>query len=518
MATVAAPPVSPLASRITPFERRIIMFGTMLSVMMQVLDTTIANVALPHMQTSLNATPETVTWVLTSYIVASAVAMPITGWLADRVGRKPLMLGAILAFTIASGLCALATSVPEMVLFRLIQGIAGALIIPISQATQLDINPPERMAKAMVIFSMGTLLGPVLGPLVGGWLTENFNWRWCFLINLPFGLLSMAILVRFLPSVEKVERRFDVFGFTLLALTLGSLQMMLDRGQQQDWFSSWEICIEAGLVVGAGWMFVVHMLTARNPVIDPALFADRNYTTTLLMSILLSTVVIAGAALLPPMLQRLMGYTVLDSGLMSAPRGFGSMVAMVIVARTTRLDPRIMVLTGTALAAASLWFMTAFSLEMDSQPVMIANFIQGFGTGLTWIPLTVIGFATISHRLRTSAAAIVALARSLGGSVGISIVTTVLARNIQTSHSDLAAQVTPQSMPVLDPSVIGMIGSGGDRVMAMLDAEINRQAAMVAYIDDLHMMMIATIAALPLILFLQKPASVEAGDRPLVME
>jgi DHA2 family multidrug resistance protein len=515
MATAASAPASPLASRITAFERRMIMFGTMLSVFMQVLDTTIANVALPHMQTSLNATPETVTWVLTSYIVASAVAMPITGWLADRVGRKPLILVAILAFTTASGLCALATSVPEMVAFRIVQGIAGALIIPISQATQLDINPPEMMAKAMVIFSMGTLLGPVFGPLVGGWLTENFNWRWVFLINLPFGLLSMAILARFLPNIDKIKRRFDLFGFALLALTLGSLQMMLDRGQQQDWFASWEICIEIGLVIGAGWMFVVHLLTARDPVIDPALFADRNFAATLLMSIVLSTVVIAGAALLPPMLQRLMGYTVLDSGLMSAPRGFGSMVAMVIVARTTRFDPRIMVLIGMVLAAASLWFMTAFNLEMDSRPVMIANFIQGFGTGLTWIPLTVLGFATISHRLRTSAAAIVALARSLGGSVGISIVTTVLARNIQTSHSDLAALITPQSMPPLDPSVIGMIGSGGDRVMAMLDAEINRQAAMVAYIDDFQMMMIATIVALPLILLLQKPANAEA---PLVLE
>ena len=237
--------------------------GVILGMLMQVLDTTIANVALPHMQASLSATRETISWVLTSYIVASAIAIPITGWLADKVGRKPLFIWAVIAFTVASLLCAVAQSLTEMVLFRAVQGVAGAFIVPLAQATLFDINPKEKHGSAMALFGAGVMIGPIMGPVLGGWLTDSYDWRWVFLINLPVGALAALLMARCMPKIPKVSRHFDMFGFAMLAIGLAALQMMLDRGEQLDWFSSWEIRIELGLAIAGFWMFVVHMFTAR---------------------------------------------------------------------------------------------------------------------------------------------------------------------------------------------------------------------------------------------------------------
>jgi MFS transporter, DHA2 family, multidrug resistance protein len=515
----AFPPPSPLASQLTNFERTMIMLGSMMSTLMQLLDTTIANVALPHMQTSLGATTESITWVLTSYIVASAVAIPITGWLSDRIGRKQLYVGATFAFTVFSALCAVATSLPEIVAFRILQGIAGAFVVPIGQAILFDINPPDKAAKAMTIFGLGALVGPAVGPVLGGWLTENFNWRWVFLINLPVGLLSATLLIRFLPSTEQSKQRFDIFGYALLAIAIGAMQMMLDRGQQEDWFQSWEIWIESGLVLAAGWMFVVHLFTTKESIFDPAIFADRNFTMTLIFSTVMGLVLLGGSALVPPLLQRLLGYTVLQSGLLAAPRGIGSIVAMLVATRTNnRVDPRLMIFFGTCMMAFSLWIMTGYTLQMDQHLVIMTGLMQGFGMGLCWVPISLLGFATIAPHLRTSAAGMMTLFRNIGGSIGISVMSTVLARNMQTSHSDLASQITPSSTPVLDPGVLGMVGNAGQSVMAMLDAEINRQAAMVAYIDDFKMMMIGTLLSLPLILLLRNPGAAEPIDQPIMMD
>jgi len=258
-------------------KRTLVTIAVIMAMLMQVLDTTIANVALPHMQTALGATRETVNWVLTSYIVASAIAIPITGWLSDRVGRKRLFVWSVIGFTIASVLCAVAQNLPEMVAFRILQGIAGAFLVPLAQAVMFDINPPEKHARAMSLFGAGVMVGPILGPVLGGWLTDSFNWRWVFLVNLPIGIVAALLMIRYLPGSETVKRRFDVFGFALLALAIGGLQMMLDRGEQLDWFESWEIWVWAGLAIGGAWMFVVHMMTARQPIFDPAMFKDRNF-------------------------------------------------------------------------------------------------------------------------------------------------------------------------------------------------------------------------------------------------
>src|ERR1044072_6207793 len=253
-------------------ERLIVTVGGMMAGLLQVLDTTIANVALPPMQASLSATQDTINWVLTSYIVASAIALPISGWLADKGERKRLLPISVVAFPVPSVLCAAATSLPEMVLFRALQGVGGAFIVPLAQATLFDINPREKHGSAMALFGGGVMIGPILGPVLGGWLTDNYNWRWVFLVNLPVGILCILIMMRFMPKTETHERKFDMFGFALLAIALASLQFCLDRGEQKDWVSSPEILIEAGLAIAAAWMFVVHMITAKEPLFERAMF------------------------------------------------------------------------------------------------------------------------------------------------------------------------------------------------------------------------------------------------------
>jgi DHA2 family multidrug resistance protein len=367
----------------------------------------------------------------------------------------------------------------------------------------------------MSIWGAGVIMGPIFGPVLGGWLTESFNWRWVFIVNLPVGVIAAVLLLRYLPGTERLKRKFDLFGFTLLAVALGALQMMLDRGQQRDWFDSWEIWIELGLAIGAAWMFLVHMLTDDDPIFELKIFADRNFVTALAVMGAAGALMMGGLALLPPMLQGLMGYSVLQSGLLTAPRGIGTFISMIVAGRLAgRVDPRLMVGTGIALMALSLWQMSGFSLEMGRTPVVLSGLVQGLGMGLIFIPLNLLAFATLAPRFRTNGASLMNLMRSLGGSVGISVLVAMLARNLQVSHSDLAAQVTPASMPPVDPSLLSLLGNGGHALLAMLDAEINRQAAMIAYLDDFYLMMFVTLAALPLVLLLRKPPPLRPGPPP----
>ena len=493
-------------------ERALVTTAVILAMLMQVLDTTIANVALPHMQTSLGATRETVNWVLTSYIVASAIAIPITGWLAEQVGRKRLFVWSVIAFTIASLLCALAQNLTEMVIFRVIQGVAGAFLVPLAQAVMFDINPPERHGRAMAMFGAGVMIGPILGPVLGGWLTENFNWRWVFLVNLPVGLLALVMLIRFLPATPRLKRPFDLFGFALLALALGGLQMMLDRGEQLDWFASWEIWLECGLALAGLWMFGVHMLTGRNPIFEPAMFRDRNFVTGLLFMAVTGIMLLAGLALLPPLLQGLFGFSVLQSGFLTMPRGVGTLISMILVGRLVgRIDARLLILVGMSLMTLSLWQMSGFSLAMDRQPIIVSGLIQGLALGFIFVPLNTVAFGTIDPKFRTTAASLLNLSRSIGGSIGISIVTVLLARNLQVSHSDLASHVTQSSLPQVSPALTQGAPPLTDAAVALLDAEINRQALMIAYIDDFYLMMIISLCAIPLLLLLRKSRAAPGG-------
>ena len=508
-----------IEQKLDPTTRLLVTIAMMLAVFMQVLDQTIANVALPHIQASLGATPESVNWVLTSYIVAAAITIPISGWLADRIGRKRLILLAVFGFTIASLLCAIATSLPEMVAFRILQGISGAFLVPLAQATLFDINPRERHGQAMALFGGGIMTGPILGPVLGGWLTDTFDWRWVFLVNLPIGALAMLMLWRYLPKRALNPRKFDLFGFALLGIALASLQMLLDRGQQLDWFHSTEVWIEAGLAVSAFWMFIIHTITGRDPLFEKSMFADRNFATGMLFMAVTGVLLLAGLALLPPLLQRLYGYSVFQSGLLTAPRGFGTLIAMLVAGRLIgRVDLRILVTISLGLMGWSLYLMTGFAIDMGSRPVVLSGIVQGLGLGLMVITMQTLAFTTLAPKHRTSASSLLNLSRNIAGSFGISLFTTLLARNLQTAHADLAAHVTDQTMPSAATTIINGLGVSAQSALALVDAEINRQAAFIAYLDDFWIMMWLTFAAIPLVLLLRPGRSGASDGQPMVAD
>ncbi|MDX5983791.1 MULTISPECIES: DHA2 family efflux MFS transporter permease subunit [Sphingomonas] len=498
-------------------NRPLLTIGVMAATIMQILDSTIANVALPHMQASLSATSDTVTWVLTSYIVASAVAIPLTGWLADRIGSRNLFLGAVVGFVIASMLCGLASSLPEMVIFRVLQGVAAAFMNPLSQTVMMDINPRSKQAAAMSIWGMGIMVGPILGPVIGGWLTDNYDWRWCFYVNVPIGIACFLILWALLPSREIKKRGFDIFGFSMLAVAISAFQLMLDRGQTQDWFSSWEVWTEGMVALGAAWMFFVQLFTAKGPMFDRALFLNRNLLTGVGFMLVIGVLMTATLALLPPMLQSLYGYPVLTAGILLMPRGIGIVASMYVAGQLMKrqVDPRLMVGTGLLIAGWSLYDMTSWTLEMGQQPFIVTGLVQGIGLGLVFIPLNIIAFGTLDPRYRTEASSLMNLARNIGGSAGISVVTALLARNIQTAHSEIGQHIPDPGLVAKDPVVSSITGGATDTVLAMADGIVNKQAAMVAYLDDFKLMMILTLASIPLVLLLQRPAPPKAGDEPV---
>lgn len=519
-ATAPSPAARPAApgpgtAALQTSNRPLLTVGVMLATIMQILDSTIANVALPHMQPALGATADTVTWVLTSYIVASAIAIPITGWLSDRVGSRNLFLWSVVGFVIASALCGMAQNLEEMVAFRILQGISAAFMNPLSQTVMLDINPPERQSKAMAVWGMGIMVGPILGPVIGGWLTESYNWRWVFYVNLPLGIFCFAVLWWLLPSRPVKVRPFDVLGFSLLAIGIASLQLKLDRGQTEDWFSSGEVVVEALVAFIALWMFVVHLATGKRPMFDRDLFKNRNLVTGLAFMLVVGVVMMATMALLPPMLQRIYGYPVVDTGLLLMPRGFGIVFSMFIAAQLTQrgFDPRILVGFGFAVAAGSLYEMTTWTIVMGSQPFVVSGLIQGLGLGLVFMPLNQMAFATLPPQYRTEASSLMNLMRNIGASVGISAVTALLARNVQTSHADLAANITSDALSSYDLSSLQRFGMAADAALSMIDAEVNRQAAMIAYLDDFWAMAIVTALSVPLVVFLQKPPRPTSGEK-----
>jgi DHA2 family multidrug resistance protein len=465
------------------------------------------------MQGSVSASQDQITWVLTSYIVAAAIFTPLTGWLAGRFGRKKLMLWSITGFTLASGLCGIATNLGELVGFRLLQGLFGAALVPMSQAILLDINPPEKHGSAMAIWGMGAILGPIIGPALGGWLTDSYSWRWVFYINIPVGALAFMGFSAFLTETKDAGRvRLDFLGFAMLALAIGSLQMMLDRGQQQDWFSSTEICLEGASALTFGYLFVVHTLTARRPFVDLALFADRNFLVGSLLGFFLGVLIFSVLALLPPMLENLMHYPVVLTGLVTAPRGVGTMISMMLAGwLMKRVDTRILILVGLGLCAYSAYRMAGFSLAMDESLVITTGFIQGLGTGLVFVPLATIAFATLDTRFRNEGAAMFSLIRNIGSAIGISVLQAMTIRNTAVVHSRLVEGVRADN-PVLNAVAPGF-DFGVPAAIARLNGEISRQAAMVSYIDAFWGLFLVTLIIAPMVL-LMRPPRASAGGTP----
>jgi len=490
----------------TPLNRNMITGSIMLATIMQVVDTTIVNVALPHMQGSVSATQDQISWVLTSYIVAAAIFTPLTGVLADKFGRKRLFVACVIGFTLASMLCGAATSLEQLVLFRALQGALGAGLVPLSQAVLLDTYPREKHGSAMALWGMGVMVGPVLGPTLGGILTEYYSWRWAFYINLPFGVLAVLGILAFVPETPRAKRGFDFCVFALLSIAIGALQLMLDRGNSLDWFGSTEVVLEATTAGLALYMFLVHMFTADKPFIEPGLFADRNFTTGVLLMFMVGMMLLATMALLPPFLQNLLGFPVITAGYVLAPRGLGTMVAMMIVGRLVgRVDTRWLLITGLALMAWSLYDMTAFTADVGVYEIVYTGVLQGFGLGFIFVPLSTVAFATLAPRYRSEGTAMFSLIRNIGSSIGISVVVTVLGHEAQVSHATLAESITPFRAALQAPGVPELWSSFTANGLRALNGEVSRQALMQAYLNDFRFMMYMTFLAAPLLLLLRKP-------------
>lgn len=496
-------------------HRGLITASIMLATIMQVLDTTIANVALPMMTGDLGASRDTINWVLTSYIVAAAIMTPVTGWLSDRVGRRELFLISIAGFTVMSMLCGVAWNLESMVAFRVSQGLFGAAIVPLAQTFLLDINPRERHGQAMAIYGAGIMVGPIVGPTLGGWLTEVLNWRWVFFINLPVGIIAFLGAAAYLPNVARRLRGFDFFGFAMLSLGVGALQLMLDRGAEVDWFASAEVWIEMSLSLIGFWVFIIHTATSNESFIDRHIFRDRNFVTGLVFIFVVGVLLLASMALLPPMLAQLFNHSTTLTGLVMAPRGVGTMISMIVVGRLVRLvDGRLLVLTGLALTAWSLHMMAGFTPQMDDSLIIWSGVVQGLGLGLVFVPLNSIAFATLDPKYRTDGTALFSLVRNIGSSIGISIVTVLLTRNIQINHAEIAAGLTPFN-PNIQTMLPGAV-AGDPATLAQLDALVSQQAAMISYIDDFKLMMIVTLVAMPLALLLRKPKAAAMAGAPAV--
>lgn len=489
-------------------HRLIITCCTVGATLMQALDQTIANVALPYMQGSLSASFDEITWVLTSYITAAAIMTAPVGWLSSRFGRKYLFITCLTGFTITSMLCGAAQSLHQMVVFRLFQGMFGAALVPLSQATMLDIYPVEQRGSAMAIWGVGVMIGPILGPTLGGYLTEMYNWRYVFYINLPFGILATLGLVFFMPrSNPQSSLRFDWVGFIVLSLGIGGFQMMLDRGQDQDWFTSREIIIEAVLGGLGTYLFIVHMLTARRPFIPPALFKDRNFAAGVALMFATGTILVSSSSLMAPWLQNLANYPVDTAGLIMAPRGIGTMAAMVIAGRlAARWDPRMLMAAGILMVVWSVWDMTAWTPDVAQRRIIVTICVQGFGLGFIFIPLQVLAFATLPPLLRTDGASLFSLARNIGAAIGVSVTSSMLAHNTQALHSEIGASVNPFNRALQGVGEIhNQLDPATHHGAAMLDHIVNQQAQIIAYIDDYKMMIFTTLPALLLLLFMRRP-------------
>jgi MFS transporter, DHA2 family, multidrug resistance protein len=497
----------------------VITVSVMLATIMQALDSTIANVALPHMQGSFGATQDQMTWVLTSYIVAAAITIPLTGWLAGYAGRKLVFLVSIAGFTLASILCGIAETLPEMVIFRLLQGICGAALVPLSQAILFDINSQENFGKAMAIWGVGVTVGPIIGPALGGWLTEDYNWRWVFYINVPIGIFAYLGLHFFLPESPTKKSRFDFFGFFALSLGVGALQMMLDRGELKDWFGSTEIIIEAFMSGLGFYLFIVHTLTFKQPFLEPKLFKDRNFIAGNILIFVIGIVLFATLALIPPMLQNLLNYPVITAGLVTAPRGAGTMAGMFIVGRLIgHIDSRIIMGAGLLTTAYSLHQMATYSLQTDTWSIVFPGIVQGFGIGLAYVPLSTVAFSTLPAHLRNEGTSLYNLMRNLGSSIGISIVEALLTQNTQVVHSVLGEKLIPYNLAANSAYTANHIDTTTTAGLVNLNNVLTNQANMIAYIDDYQLMMVVTLAVLPLLFLLRVPKKIEATDHPIVMD
>ncbi len=407
--------------------------SVMLATFMVVLDSSVANVALPHIAGSLSASTDESTWVLTSYLVANAIMLPAAGWIARRIGRVRLLLLSILLFTLASLLCGMALTMPMLIVARVLQGIGGGGMQPLAQSILLESFPPRQHGTAMAAYGVGVIVAPVIGPTLGGWITDSYSWRWIFYINLPIGILALIMVNLYVEDPPYLRKAFhgaiDYLGFGLMALWLGTLQLVLDKGQEADWFAAPWICWTAAISTLALVTFIVRELTDHDPIVQLRIFRDRNFAMGTLITCTYGFVLYAATAMLPLFLQTLMGYSALQSGLSVSPRGLGAMASMVMVGLLVRkIDARYLMTFGFALLGASTWMLGNISLEIGMSSVVIPNILNGFAMGFVFVPLTTVTLSRLRKQEMGNATGIYNLMRNIGGSVGIATVTTMLVR------------------------------------------------------------------------------------------
>ena len=503
----------------------LIAVAVMSGTFMEVLDTTVVNVSLPHISGSLSSTTEEATWALTSYLVANAIILPMTGWLANQFGRKRLLLLSIAGFTISSFFCGFAPSLPFLIFFRIIQGATGGGLQPLSQAILMEAFPPAQRGKAMAFWAIGIVVAPMLGPVLGGWLTDNYSWRWVFYINIPIGVLAFSLIQRYIfdPAyIRRVAGSIDYIGMGLLTIGIGALQIVLDKGQQDDWFESrlivWLSIITVVSLVGLIW----RELRTDHPIVDLRVFKNRTYAAGVFLMTVLGFVLYGSTVLLPLLMQTLLGYPALSAGIATMPRGMASFLAMPIVgALISRVEPRKLLGVGVISVATSMYMFSHLNLNAGYWDFFWPMIIQGGAMGLLFIPLTTLTNAPIPKEQMGNATSIFNLMRNIGASIGIASVTTMLSRQQQIHTQELGANVTPYTpaaQQMFEQMRNTFIALGADvatatkQAYAALFGVVQQQAAMMSYNDTFRMMAYLALIMLPLILIMRRPKNVDAGE------
>jgi MFS transporter, DHA2 family, multidrug resistance protein len=495
MSNVAASPIA-----VPGLRRNMVTICAMTATIMQALDTTIANVALPYMQGSLSASQDQINWVLTSYIVAAAIMTAPVGWIANRFGRKRIFIVCSAGFTLASVLCGLAQDINQMVLFRLLQGVFGAALVPLSQAVMLDSYSLQERAKAMSIWGMGVMMGPIMGPSLGAWLTETYSWHWVFFVNLPFGIFTVLGLLVFMDETRKnSELRFDWFGFAALAIGIGAMQIALDRGEQLGWLESNEIIAEIIVSIAGFYYFFAHSLTTAKPFIQFAIFKDRNFVGGCVFMAVMGLVLFSTMALSSPYLQNVIGYPIITAGLLLATRGCGTFVAMMLVGRMMKyIEARTLIIGGLGLTCLSLFYTTGWTDQTGVPEIVVLSIVQGFGFGLVFVPLSTVAFLTLPNHLRTDGTSMLTLLRNVASSIGISVVIAQLTEGSRRTYAILSQHINPFNHALQMPDVRSMIDLGTDTGRAMADAMVGMQSQIIAFSLDYQLVMIVTLCAIPL--------------------
>ncbi|MDQ1707918.1 MAG: transporter, family, multidrug resistance protein [Pyrinomonadaceae bacterium] len=523
--TVAKNATVPTETWTPSFNPWLIAAAVMIATFMEVLDTSVANVSLPHIAGTLSASTEEATWVLTSYLVANAVILPITGWLSSFFGRKRLLITCIIIFTLSSALCGAATSMTMLIVARVLQGIGGGVLQPTAQAVLMESFPFEKRGQAMAVYAMGIIVAPIIGPTLGGWITDNYSWRWIFYINVPVGIAAVLMAVWFIENPPYLKRivgsRIDYLGFALLTVCLATFQLVLDTGQQNDWFASRQIVLLTAVSVTSLIAFVMRELTVAEPIVDLRILKNRNFGVGTLLMTIVGGVLYSTTALLPLFLQTLLGYPALQSGMAISPRGIGSMASMIVVGRLVgKIDSRLLMTFGFFVLATSMYLLAGVNLEIASSNIVWPSLINGFAMGFIFVPLTTVAMGTLKREQMGNAAGIYSLMRNIGGGLGISAVTTLLARGAQQHQAVMVSHLTPydsafqQRMQQLQ-GVFGTTAAGAQKAYLSLYGTLIRQATLLAFVDNFRLLTFVCLACIPLVFLLKRVGSGGGGSAAL---